>query len=46
MSPVSDRKCGAIFCHQDADVEIRHPRHGKRTVCEGHAMGYEVIADV
>ena len=37
--------CGCIGCHQDAEVVILHPRHGKRTVCAGHEMGYEVIAD-
>ncbi|WP_186336787.1 hypothetical protein [Natrarchaeobaculum sulfurireducens] len=38
--------CGALGCTNDADVVICHPEHGRRTVCDECADGYEVIADV
>ncbi|WP_195892439.1 hypothetical protein [Halopiger goleimassiliensis] len=38
--------CGALGCTEDADVVINHPEHGRRTVCENHAEGHEVVADV
>ncbi|WP_276254085.1 hypothetical protein [Halomontanus rarus] len=49
MSSTTDRFgpfCGALGCPEDADVVIRHPKHGKLTVCEDHAEDHKVVRDV
>ena len=38
--------CGCLGCTNPADVVIRHPKHGERTVCEGDINGHEVIRHV
>jgi len=38
--------CGCLGCHEPAEKAIRHPKHGRRTVCEGHVDGHEVVDDV
>ncbi|AHF99423.1 hypothetical protein HALLA_11970 [Halostagnicola larsenii XH-48] len=38
--------CGALGCHETADVVIRHPKHGKRTVCDNCTGGHVVIRHV
>lgn len=34
--------CGALSCHDPAEVVIDHP-NGERTVCREHVGDYEVI---
>jgi len=38
--------CGALGCTADAEVIAKHPKHGQRALCGGHATGLEVIRDV
>jgi len=38
--------CGCLGCSEPAAMLIRHPDHGQRAVCEAHAVGQEVLADV
>lgn len=33
-------------CRNAAAVAVRHDKHGRRVVCETHAEGQQVIADV
>ncbi|WP_197075827.1 hypothetical protein [Halostagnicola sp. A56] len=42
----SEPACGALGCHERADVVIRHPTYGKRTVCDNCTGGYPVIRHV
>lgn len=41
-----DTLCGCLGCHEPADAIVRHPEHGRRTVCVSHARDYPVIDDV
>lgn len=37
--------CTCLGCHNDAETVIRHPEHGRRVVCEEHAVeNQEVLA--
>ena len=38
--------CGCLGCHSDAVAIVRHPRHGRRIVCESHGTDLEVIERV
>ena len=38
--------CGCSGCHDAAVAVVDHPDHGNRVVCETHADGLEVVADV
>ena len=35
--------CGCMGCLAMATVIIRHPKHGRRTVCDDHATGHDVV---
>lgn len=37
------RGCGCLGCTRDAVVVIRHPKHGRRTVCADHARSHDVV---
>lgn len=38
--------CCALGCREDADVVVKHPDHGERTVCADHAGEFEVVREV
>jgi hypothetical protein len=38
--------CAALGCRAHADHVVRHPEYGRRVVCDVHAIGQEVLADV
>jgi len=38
--------CGCLGCREPAAIVIKHDQHGTRTVCETHATGQVVLADV
>ena len=38
--------CGALGCHNDAAVEIEHPKHGKLVTCRECAASHEVVGHV
>jgi hypothetical protein len=40
------RICGCMGCRRAATVTVKHDKYGRRTVCEKHAEGQMVIADV
>jgi hypothetical protein len=38
--------CGCTGCRDDANVVVRHPKHGPRATCYQHARDYPVIPDL
>lgn len=40
---IPDRVCGTLGCVDEPDVEIDHPDHGHRVVCDDHAGDHPVI---
>ena len=40
------RVCCCLGCAEDAVAVVDHPEYGERTVCDEHAAGLEVIANV
>jgi hypothetical protein len=35
-------KCGCLGCTSDATLWIRHPKHGRRPVCNDHQNSYPI----
>lgn len=38
--------CGCTGCGEPADAVIDHSEYGRRTVCEDHVNGHEVVDHV
>lgn len=34
--------CGCLGCTDQPFAVVEHPSHGERTVCQKHALNYEV----
>ncbi|MDR9381573.1 MAG: hypothetical protein RI560_07870 [Natronomonas sp.] len=46
MSIALTRYCGCLGCHNEATAIITHDTHGRRAVCDEHAVGQVVLEDV